>query len=67
MKLRRVMSEREVWVKANTILAEHGAMTVEYIFDQLGDVLDDDIAVEEWRRVSVAIDAITAAASDRAN
>ena len=61
MKLQRAMTDREIWIKASAILAEHGKMTAEYIIDQLGDVLANDVAVQDWRRVAVAIDAITGA------
>jgi hypothetical protein len=53
------MTDREVWVQAGAILAEHGEMTAEYIIDQLGDVLDFTVAVEDWRRIAAAVDAIT--------
>ena len=56
-----MMSDRDVWVRAGAIVAEHGAMTADYIIKQLSDVLDDRIAVEDWRRVAAAVDAITAA------
>jgi hypothetical protein len=55
------MSDRDVWLKAGEIVAEHGTLTADYIIAQLGDVLDDLIAVEDWRRVAAAVDAITAA------
>ena len=53
------LTDREVWLKAGAIVAEHGEMTADYIIDQLGDVLDNDVAVEDWRRVAAAVDAIT--------
>lgn len=46
-------------VKAGEILAAHGALTADYIIDQLGDVLGDGVAVEDWRRVAASVDAIT--------
>ena len=54
-----MMTDRDVWVKAGAIVAEHGALTADYIIEQLGDVLDDRVAVEDWRRVAAAVDAIT--------
>lgn len=54
------MTDRDVMVKAGEILAEHGTMTADYIIDQLSDVLDDSIAVEDWRRVAAAVDEIIA-------
>ncbi|KQN11988.1 hypothetical protein QP178_14480 [Sphingomonas aurantiaca] len=53
------MNEREVWIQAGAILAAHGKLTAEYIIDQLSDALGDRIAVEDWRRVAAAVDAIT--------
>jgi hypothetical protein len=47
------VTDREVWIVAGVILAEHGEMTPDYIIDQLGEVLDSDVA---------AVDAITGAA-----
>jgi hypothetical protein len=57
------MEEREVWIQAGAILAEHGELTAEYIIDQLSDALGDRIAVEDWRRVAAAVDQIAAASS----
>ncbi len=54
-----MMTEREVWVQAGAILAEHGALTSDYIIEQLGDVLGDHVAVEDWRRIAAAVDAIS--------
>ena len=53
-----MMTEREVWIQAGAILAKHGALTADYIIDQLSDALGDRIAVEDWRRVAGAVDAI---------
>lgn len=49
------------WVKAGTILAEHGEQTADYIIDQISDALGDRVAAEDWRRVVAACDAITGA------
>ncbi|WP_426280767.1 hypothetical protein [Sphingomonas sp. NFX23] len=54
-----MMSDRDVWVKAGAIVAEHGDLTADYIIKQLSDVLGDKIAVEDWRRVAAAVDAIS--------
>lgn len=54
------MNDRDVWLKAGAIVAEHGELTADYIVEQLGEVLDDGVAVEDWRRVAPAIDEITA-------
>ncbi|MBD8550336.1 MULTISPECIES: hypothetical protein [unclassified Sphingomonas] len=53
------MSDRDVWVTAGAIVAEHGTLTADYINEQLGDVLGNRVAVEGWRRVAAAVDAIT--------
>ncbi|MDD1450040.1 hypothetical protein NHF48_002260 [Sphingomonas sp. H160509] len=46
-------------MKPGTIVAEHGTLTTDYIISQLGDVIDDNVAVEVWCRVAPAVDAIT--------
>ena len=56
------MEDREVWIQAGAILASYGAMATDYIIDQMIDALGDRIAVENWRRLSAAVDAITNAA-----
>jgi len=55
------MNDRDVWMKAGAILAEHGTLTSDYIIEQLGDVLGNRVAVEDWRRVAAAVDEITRA------
>lgn len=55
------LTDREVWIKACAVLAEHGALTADYIIEQLSDVLSDNVAVEDWRRVASAVDEITGA------
>jgi hypothetical protein len=52
------VTDRDVWIKAGAILAEHGDGTADYIICQLGDVLDSQAAIEHWRRVAAAVDAI---------
>lgn len=54
-------------LKACDILAEHGALTAVYIIGQLGDVLGDRVAVEDWRWVATAVDAIIDAETFNAN
>jgi hypothetical protein len=54
-----MMSDRDVMMKAGAIFAEHGALTSDYIIEQLGDVLGDHVAVEDWRRIAAAVDAIS--------
>jgi len=56
-----MMTERDVWMKAGAILAEHGELTADYIIDQITDALGDRIAVEDWRRVAAACDEIAEA------
>ncbi|MDQ0836971.1 hypothetical protein [Sphingomonas faeni] len=53
------MTEREAWLKAGEILAEHGDPTVEYTIAHLGYLLDDDAGIQDWRRDAAAVDAIT--------
>jgi len=62
-----MMSDRDVWVKAGAILAEHGELTADYIIDEISDALGDRIAVEDWRRVAAAVDAISDAQSQGVN
>jgi hypothetical protein len=52
------MTDREVWIVAGEIMATHGERTADYIIDRLGDVLDDPVAVEDWRRIAAAVDEI---------
>ncbi len=56
-----MMTDREVLMKVGEILAEHGALTSDYIIGQLSDVLGDSVAVEDWRRIAAAADAISEA------
>lgn len=53
------MNAREVWIQAGAILAVHGEMTTDYIIDQMTEALGDRVAVEDWRRLAAAVDAIT--------
>lgn len=62
-----MMTEREIWVQAGAILAEHGELTADYIIDQLSDALGDRIAVEDWRRIAAAVDQIEGASARGAN
>ncbi len=55
------MEEREVWIQAGATLAAHGELTADYIIDQLIEALGDRTAVEDWRRVAAAVDAISSA------
>ena len=53
------MKDREVWIVAGEIVAEHGEMTADNIIGALIDVLDDPIAVEDWRRIAAAVNEIS--------
>lgn len=53
------LTGREIWVTAGKIIADHGEMTVDYIFDQLSNALNNDVAVEDWHRIVAAVDAIS--------
>jgi hypothetical protein len=55
------VTDREVWIKAGAILEKWGSMTADYIISHLADCLDDDTALEDWRRVAAAVDDIKAA------
>lgn len=55
------MTDREVWILAGEIMAEHGDLTADYIIGMLSVVLDDAVAVEDWRRIATAVDAIASA------
>ena len=56
-----MMTDRDVMMKAGEILGKYGALTPDYIIGQLGDVLGDRVAVEDWRRIAAAVDEISAA------
>ncbi len=56
-----MMTDREVLMKAGEILAEDGALTPDYIIGELSDVLGHSVAVEDWRRIAAAADAISEA------
>ncbi|WP_160172599.1 hypothetical protein [Sphingomonas sp. FUKUSWIS1] len=42
------MSDREVWIQAAAILAEHGEHTPDYIVDQMVAAIGDPVAVKNW-------------------
>jgi hypothetical protein len=52
------LPNREIWLRAGTILAEHGDRSAEYVIEQLAESLGDHVAVEDWRRVAAAVDFI---------
>ena len=53
------LSERAVWQVACTVIERHGAGAADFIIKQLEHVLEDPVAVEDWRRIAAAIDDIT--------
>jgi len=53
------LTDRDVRMKAYTIVAEVGMLTSKYVLQQLNDVLDSRAASEDWRRVAAAVDAIS--------
>jgi hypothetical protein len=59
---RTSMSDREVRIKAGAILIKWGPMTADYIISHLSEVLADDVAAEDWRRVAAAVDEIAGVA-----
>jgi hypothetical protein len=52
------MSTRDVWLRAGTILAEHGDRSADYIIAQLHRAFGNSRAVEDWRRVAAVLDFI---------
>jgi len=57
----RMMSERDVWHKAMTVVRTHGTMGSAPVMDTLLDVLGDDPHWADWKRVAEAVDAINEA------
>ena len=53
------LPERAVWQTAGEIVEQHGESAADYIIEQLSDVLDYPVAVEDWRRIAAAVDAIS--------
>ena len=54
------MEDREIWIKAGAILAEHGEYTEEYILDKMVAAIEDTVAVKNLHRVAAAVNAINA-------
>jgi hypothetical protein len=52
------VTDRDVWIKAAEIFGEHGDLSAAFIIGELSNVLDDKVAVEDWRRIAAAVDAI---------
>ncbi len=55
------MTDREVWIVAGEIMAEYGDQTADYIIDRVSDALGGRVAVNDWRRIACAVDAINGA------
>ena len=54
----RMMTDREVWLKAMAIVEVHGTMEAAPIVDTILDVLGDTPQENDWARVAAAVDAI---------
>jgi hypothetical protein len=52
------VTDREVWIKAGAIVAEYGSGAAAYIITRVCDDIGDIVAVQNWRRVANAVDAI---------
>lgn len=52
-------SEREIWCKAYAVVGKHGPTLAAYVASLLGELVDDELEADEWRRITVAIHAIT--------
>jgi len=61
------MSDREVWLQAGAILAEHGEHTPDYIVDQMVAAIGDPVAVKDWHRIAAAVDVIKGTYGPTAN
>jgi hypothetical protein len=55
------MTEHDVWIVASGLLALFGSHPGDHTIDQIMDYPGAPQTVEDWHRVSAAIDAITAA------
>jgi len=61
------MEDREIWIQAGVILAEHGEHTPDYIVDQMVAAIGDPVAVKDWRRIAAAVDVIKGTYGPTAN
>jgi hypothetical protein len=61
------MEEREIWLQAGAILAEHGEHTPDYIVDQMVAAIGDPVAVKDWHRIAAAVDVIKGTYGPTAN
>jgi hypothetical protein len=55
------MSDREVWEKASSIVAEFGDDNAEQFAERLFDILRDTADPQDWPRVAAAVDVVAAA------
>ena len=61
------MEDREIWIRAGEILAEHGEHTAKYIVDQMVAAIGDPVAVKNWHRIAAAVDVIKGTWASTAN
>jgi len=61
------MEDREIWIQAGVILAEHGEHTPDYIVDQMVAAIGDPVAVKDWHRIAAAVDVIKGTYGPTAN
>jgi hypothetical protein len=61
------MEEREIWIQAGVILAEHGEHTPDYIVDQMVAAIGNPVVAKDWYRIAAAVDAIKGTYGPSAN
>jgi len=61
------MEDREIWIQACVILAEHGEHTPDYIVDQMVAAIGNPVAVKDWHRIAAAADVIKGTYGPTAN
>jgi len=61
------MGNREVWLQAGAILAEHGEYTPDFIVDQMVAAIGNPVAVKDWHRIAAAVDVIKGTYGPTAN
>lgn len=55
----RMMTDREVWLKAMAIVERHGTIESAPLVDTLRTVLGEEPHRSDWARVAEAVDIIT--------
>jgi hypothetical protein len=63
----RPMGDREIWIQAGVILAEHGDHAPDYIADQMVAAIGDPVAVKDWHRIAAVVDVIKGTFKPTAN